>query len=294
MHSPHRQMLSWQITASAAKSLQPGSVEFGGLDCARAGFTARSGINWMNIILSNLQAQVQANLNGVRQRISAACTRTGRTLNEVQLVAVTKYATLEAVTALVQCGHAMLGENRPQQLIARAASLASVGAIPAGASAKLRWHLIGPLQSNKIRSVLPWTAMIHSIESIGQLQRVSRIADELGLTPEVLIQVNVSGETTKGGISPSQLRMEWPQFCLIRQVKLSGLMTMAPLTDDSAVIRHTFRGLRELRDELHERSPATGLTELSMGMSHDFEIAIEEGATLVRIGSLLFEGCPTT
>lgn len=240
---------------------------------------------------------LQANLKQLRTRMAAACARSGREINSVQLVAVTKSASVDAIAGLMQCGQLVLAENRPQQLIERATLLNPLVATTVcstefhSADAKTQWHLIGQLQSNKIRSILPWVQMIHSIESLKQLIRVNRIAGELGLTPTVLLEVNISGENSKGGFSPDQLLAEWEAIRELKQVRTTGLMTMAPFTEDLEQIRNTFRGLREFRDQLVDAAPGHALPELSMGMSHDFEIAIEEGATLIRVGSLLFEGC---
>jgi len=237
-----------------------------------------------------LQIQLRENLTSLEQRIRAACTRAGRLRSDVQLVAVTKSVSLSVAMALHRCGQRHLGENRPQQLVERARAMQEKGASSQTLEAP-HWHLIGQLQSNKIRSVLPWTTMIHSVDSFRQLQRISRVAEELSFCPRVLLQVNISGEASKSGFDPNVIRSEWRNLLRVSHVELAGLMTMAPLTEEEADIRHSFRGLRELRDELREMTPEWPGTELSMGMSHDFEIAIEEGATLVRIGSLLFAGC---
>ncbi|WP_437227281.1 YggS family pyridoxal phosphate-dependent enzyme [Planctomicrobium sp. SH661] len=230
-----------------------------------------------------IKSRLQVNLAQLHSRIAAACAMAGRDATSVQLVAVTKTATVPIIESLIQCGEKHLGENRPQQLIERARSLVT--------SSDLQWHLIGQLQANKIRSVLPHVTLIHSVDSLKLLQRIGRIASELQLFPRVLLQVNISGEESKSGFSADQLRTQWEELCEVESVQLAGLMTMAPLTEETDVIRQTFRGLRELRDELQANGSNVELRELSMGMSHDFEIAIEEGATLIRVGSLIFEGC---
>ncbi|WP_437186317.1 YggS family pyridoxal phosphate-dependent enzyme [Planctomicrobium sp. SH668] len=235
--------------------------------------------------LESLQ-KIRQNLDSLNQRIEAACTRAHRSVSDVRLIAVTKYASIEHVVTLLMCGHQVLGENRPQQLIERSRHFQQTEVT----SNPIEWHLIGQLQSNKIRSVLPDAAMIHSVESLSQLQRIGRIAGELSLTPNVLLQVNVSGEQTKSGFEPETLRAEWEQLTAVPNIAIQGLMTMAPLTEDSEAIRLTFRGLCELRNELRALGSQVELPELSMGMSHDFEIAIEEGATLIRVGSAVFDG----
>jgi PLP dependent protein len=225
--------------------------------------------------MSNIESQLRQNLARVEQRIAAACQRSGRNPVDVTLVAVTKYANPGWIAPLVSLGVRDLGENRPQQLLERAAALPDA-----------RWHLIGQLQRNKVRSVLPHTVLIHSVDSLRLLQRISDIAGELNRTAQVLLQVNVSGEGSKQGFPPDDLRRDWPACRSLPHVQIDGLMTMAPLDDDAEIARPSFRGLRELRDELGREA----LPTLSMGMSHDMETAIEEGATLVRVGSALFEG----
>ncbi len=219
-----------------------------------------------------------ANYAAVRRRIAAACARSGRDENSVRLVAVTKYAPLDAVRELVALGHRDLGESRPQQLIERAAVFKDSG---------VRWHLIGTLQRNKARKLLPTAATIHSADDLQLLESLDRLAGEFGLRPRALLEVNVSGEPTKFGFSPDHLIEDWPTVSALTRLDLAGLMTMAPHADDPESARETFRRLRLLRDALAADGPHP-LPELSMGMTGDFEAAIEEGATLVRIGSGLF------
>ena len=214
----------------------------------------------------------------MRRRIEAACARSGRDPAAVRLVAVTKYAPMEAVRELVALGHRDLGENRPQQLLERAGLLNG---------AEVTWHLIGHLQRNKARKVLPVASLIHSVDSVRLMEAIDRLAVELSLRPRVLLEVNVSGEGSKDGFEPGVLREAWGEITRMEHVELAGLMTMAPYSDDPETARPVFQSLRELRDEL-TATGALPLPELSMGMSGDFEVAIEEGATIVRMGSLLF------
>ena len=221
------------------------------------------------------------NLHRVRAEIATACDRAGRSVNDVTLVAVTKSAELAWVRRLVELGVRDLAENRPQQFVERAEQLPS----------EIRWHFIGHLQRNKVKQVLPRTALIHSIDSLRLLERISEVAAEQSLRPRVLLEVNVSGEASKDGLPVAELTSQWDAFQAVPQVDVVGLMTMAPLADDPEAARPVFRALRQLRDSLAARaSPHVKLTELSMGMSGDFVVAIEEGATLIRIGSRLFEG----
>ena len=228
-----------------------------------------------------IQSQLRQNLSRIERNVLAACQRRNRDAKDVQLVVVTKSTDLKIVNELVALGQHALGENRPQQLIDRAGQLPSV----------VNWHLIGQLQRNKVRAVLPHVRLIHSVDSWRLLDRIEQVAEELNLQPNVLLQVNVSGEQTKSGFEPNELSTGLENVCKWRHVHVAGLMTMAPFTENEEVIRDTFSGLRQLRDELKSTLQSVALHELSMGMSHDYEIAIEEGATLIRIGSAVFEGC---
>jgi len=224
---------------------------------------------------------LQARLADVEQRIAAACQRAGRSRDDVQLVAVTKYTSLAHVADAIALGQLELGESRPQQLIQRAQ------VFPPSVS----WHLIGHLQRNKVEQVLPWTRWIHSVDSLRLMQRIDEVAERLQRRPNVLLEVNLSGEQAKDGLSVDELRANWKQFAAFQQVNLGGLMTMVPLDATPSEIRGFFRQLRELRDELNQQKLlAVPMSHLSMGMSGDFEIAIEEGATMIRLGSTLFEG----
>lgn len=208
-----------------------------------------------------------------RSRIAAACDRAGRDPAGVTLVAATKYGGPGLWRALIELGVADLGENRVDRLAA-AGALALPGA---------RWHMIGHLQSNKARR-LPGVELLHSLDSL-------RLAKELArreASSAALVQVNVAGEEQKSGVAPDELPAFLDAVSARGGIELRGLMTMAPNTDDAAVIRRCFRGLRELRDGLRGRYPE--LLALSMGMSGDFEIAVEEGATIVRLGRILYQG----
>lgn len=232
--------------------------------------------------MSEFALKLQENYRGVEARMLRACQRAGRARSEVTLIAVTKYAKLEWIEALLELGQRDFGENRPQQLIVRAAQL--------GPSA--RWHLIGHLQSNKARAVLPSVSWIHSLDSLKVVEIVDRLAAEQQLRPQVLLEVNVTGEATKYGFTAAELRDNWNAIQACRNVELQGLMTMAAASADPEAARPAFGALCALRAELQARLPEgrRALSDLSMGMTGDFEVAIEEGATLVRIGSALFEG----
>lgn len=228
----------------------------------------------------SLREQIERNLRRVRERIVGACERSGRKPDSVELVAVVKYARLEWVRSLVDLGVVQLAENRPQQLEER------VPLLPP----EVRWHLIGHLQSNKVRRVLPLVKRIHSVDSEKLLLTIRRIGLEIGASPELLLEVNLAGEASKQGFSPEELLGMWERVDRPLRGQIRGLMTMAPNTGSPDDARRTFAELRRLREELNRIGSDTPLTELSMGMTGDFEIAIEEGATEVRIGSALFEG----
>jgi len=197
-------------------------------------------------------------------------------------VAVTKYVGLRETAALLAAGCQTLGESRPQQLWGKAAE-------PELATAC--WHLIGHLQRNKVRRTLPLVEMIHSVDSLRLLKTINDISGELGKRQRVLLEVNCSGEKEKQGLAPDELLRLLPELPPLKQVEVCGLMTMAAREGGEAVAAKNFSALRQLRDEaMPACPPEVLLAELSMGMSHDFEVAIREGATLVRVGSLLFEG----
>lgn len=227
-----------------------------------------------------LSDRIRENLDAVHARIASACTRCGRDPSTVTLVAVTKYASEAAVRGLYELGHRDFGESRPQQLAGRA------GRYPTD----VRWHLIGHLQRNKASLVAPLTYRIHSVDSLRLLQKLDEVAAAEGQRYSVLLEVNISGEASKDGYSAGAVMMEWGEITAASHLDVVGLMTMAPLDADAEKTRAVFRGLRRLREELARLGPWP-LPELSMGMSGDFEIAIEEGATMIRIGSTLFAGC---
>jgi pyridoxal phosphate enzyme (YggS family) len=230
--------------------------------------------------MSIVESRIAENLAGIRARIDAACRRAGRSAADVLLVAVTKSARLEWIEALIAQGVRDLGESRPQQLLERAERIAK----PA------HWHLIGHLQRNKVRKILPVAECVHSIDSLELAARVDGLSAELGLRPRLLLEVNVSGEASKDGFAPEQLEADWTALSTLSHVEIRGLMTMAPFSDEPENSRATFQRLRELRDRLG--AGAAQLAELSMGMSGDFEVAIEEGATMIRVGTSLFEALP--
>jgi pyridoxal phosphate enzyme (YggS family) len=231
-------------------------------------------------VIAALKPQLASNLESIQKAIHAACQRCGRGPDDVTLVAVTKYAELEWIRGLYELGLRDFGESRPQQLVQRAALFPG----------DVRWHLIGHLQRNKAGSVWPVATWLHSVDSVRLANRLGEIAASSERRPSILLEVNVSGEASKDGFAPDDLRSAWPQLRTL-PLQIAGLMAMAPEADDSELARPVFQQLRALRDKLHGDYP---LPHLSMGMSGDFTVAIEEGATLVRVGSRLFAGLGST
>jgi pyridoxal phosphate enzyme (YggS family) len=222
-------------------------------------------------------AQVAERVHEVRERIERARVRAGRS-DPVTLVAVTKTHPADAVRAVQAAGVADVGENRVQELEEK------VGEVGRGT---VGWHLIGHLQRNKAGKALPLFDLIHSLDSPRLAEALSAEAVKRGVEVRALVQVNASGEGTKGGFEPDALVDAVARIARMPGVEVAGLMTMAPFTGDEAVVRGAFRRTRELLDEAARRVPVMG-RQLSMGMSNDFEIAVEEGSTLVRVGSVLF------
>jgi PLP dependent protein len=226
--------------------------------------------------------RIRENLEGVRGRIAEAARRSGRPVESVRMVAVTKRSPPEWIRPLVACGAHDLGENYPQELWRKAEALADLGE-------SARWHLIGHLQSNKVKKTLPMVRMIHSVDSLKLLQGLDESAKLLPTPPAVCLQVNTSGEASKHGWDRDRILADVESIAACRTIPIVGLMTMAALGTTPETARTSFVALRELRDEVRRRT-GWPLNELSMGMSSDFEAAIEEGATWVRVGSALFEG----
>lgn len=224
---------------------------------------------------------IAANLAAVRERMAAACARAGRDPDGVRLVAVTKTVGPDEIRELYRLGVRDFGENRVADGVAHKEALGRDDAV---------WHLIGHLQRNKARAALAGGFLrIHSVESEKLLAVLDDECGRLGARPDILVEVNVSGEDSKYGVRPDALPALAKTALAAKRLRLSGLMTMAPFTDDPEEARPVFRGLRLLRDEL-ARETGAALPHLSMGMTGDFEVAIEEGATLVRIGTALFAG----
>ena len=221
---------------------------------------------------------LRARVAMVRERMEAARARAGRS-DEVTLVAVTKTHPVEVVRAAIEAGVGDVGENRVQEMDEKVAAV--------GRDA-VRWHLIGHLQRNKAARAVAIADLVHSLDSVRLAQALSAEAVKAGVTVRALVQVNTSGEESKFGLSPEEAIDAVGRMAELPGLRLEGMMTMAPFTGDQAVIRRTFAGARELRDQAARQVPAFVGRHLSMGMSNDFEAAVEEGSTLVRVGSTLF------
>jgi pyridoxal phosphate enzyme (YggS family) len=238
--------------------------------------------------------KISERIERIKDTINSACTRNGREPSEVKLVVVTKSATFEAVKKVIQQGFTDLGENRVQQLKKVSAQVDEFLSESAGDSAlpeKVNWHMIGHLQRNKVRHVLPIISLIHSVDTLRLAEEINTSAAKLKLCPKVLLQVNTSNEPQKYGVPVGAATHLAEQIETLPHLKLVGLMTMAPLTHNKDIVRACFVRARELFIEISgEKIVGRHFTELSMGMSSDYEIAVEEGATILRIGSAIFAG----
>lgn len=229
------------------------------------------------------RSKIAENIKRVRERIAAAAERSGRDSNAVRLVAVTKYASPAdgVIDALTNAGCFDFGENRPQKLLEKYAVF--------GTDSRLRWHMIGSLQKNKIRKILGRVALIHSVDSLELAETIARVAEEEQLEKiEVLLEANISGDGNKHGLEPAELIDRLGAIRSFKRLSVRGLMGMGGLDSTPNEVRRQFALLRQLLDDSRGAFPSEPLDTLSMGMSGDFEIAIEEGSTMVRIGSALY------
>ena len=221
--------------------------------------------------------QIGENLTRVRDEMARAAERSGRDAADVLLIAVSKKQDAEKVRAAFDAGQPIFGESRVQE------ARAKIPLLPAA----VRWHFIGHLQKNKVRPALPLFELFHSVDSLALAQDIQRIAEEEGVRPRVLLEVNVAGEGSKLGFTPDRLRAEMEALLAFGRLEIEGLMAIPPFAPEAEKSRRYFVMLRELRDAV-EREFAVKLPQLSMGMSNDYAVAIEEGATLVRVGTAIF------
>jgi len=223
-----------------------------------------------------MPSDIVENLERVRERIAQACSRVGRAVDDVTIIAVTKTHEPEMVDAVIAAGIADIGENRIQEFAAKAPKVIR----------PCRWHLVGTLQSNKATKAIGRFEMIHSVDRLKIAEVLSRLGEENGVTTRILIEVNTSGEPTKHGFAPDETPEAASRIAELPSLELDGLMTLGPLTDNQTAIRRSFQSLFRLNEKIGE-SLGKSMPRLSMGMSDDFEIAVEEGATLVRLGRVL-------
>ncbi len=223
--------------------------------------------------------KLKENISKLKKEINMACAGMGRDPDEIIIVAAAKYADASGIGSVLSLGLDNFGENRADELIKKSSK------VPEGAI----WHFIGHLQSRKAKIVVPLVEYIHSIDKISTLEKVDHEALKSNKLQKILIEVNISGEETKYGIDPGRLSGFISEAKIFKNIEIKGLMTMAPYTRDMDLIRSTFRDLRILKERSSKEFRGLALTELSMGMSNDFRIAIEEGATMIRVGSIIFK-----
>jgi len=222
-------------------------------------------------------ASIAENLERVREQIAEAARKSNRSVDDVELVAVSKTHDATKVREAIEAEQSLFGESRVQEARVKIPELPS----------NLRWHFVGHLQKNKIRHALPLFELIHSVDSRALAQEINRIAEEDGLHPRVLLEVNVAGEGSKFGFTPEKLREDLENLLALPRLSILGLMTIPPIAEEAEASRKYFVQLRELRDRLQTEFHVD-LAQLSMGMTQDFAIAVEEGATLVRVGTAIF------
>lgn len=221
------------------------------------------------------------NLLEVQGKINEACIRSGRNPESVQIIAVTKYVDIEKTEEVLDLGLPHIGENRTQPALEKYDAF----------NGRAVWHFIGSIQSKKVKQIIDKFDYIHSLDRLSLAEEIQRRAEPLERKIKCFVQVNVSGEESKSGIAPEELFHFVEDLRTFSMIDVVGLMTMAPLTEDKEEIRSVFRSLRELRDQLNEQHIYHfPIQELSMGMSNDYEIAVKEGATFVRLGSILLKG----
>lgn len=222
---------------------------------------------------------IQNAIRDVEEKISDACKRVGRNPEEVTLIAVSKTMPVEAIREAMECGVIEFGENRPQELRDKQAEITE----------PLHWHMIGSLQTNKLKYVIGKTVLIHSVDSVHLAQAINELSGKKGLVTDILLEINVAGEESKHGISPEELEETVRTLATYSDIKIRGLMTVAPYTEDAEENRIYFKQMKQLMVDINSKNIDNVYMDiLSMGMTGDYEIAIEEGATLVRVGTGIF------
>ena len=223
---------------------------------------------------------IDQRVHTVLSTIQSVAEKCGRRLDSVRLVAATKTVTVDRIRVGIAAGLSILGENRVQEALPKVAALAQE---------PIRWHFIGQLQRRKVRSVVGLFELIHSVDSLELAQEIDRRAGEAGCLQDILLEVNIGGETTKAGFHPDGLVSMIPKMASLAHIRIKGLMTIPPQAEEPEAVRVYFKRLRELAESIASQNiSGVAMDELSMGMSGDYEVAIQEGATLVRVGSALF------
>lgn len=234
-------------------------------------------MRWQEVYFDANRARLVENFQALKSRINDVCRQVGRDPDEVSLVVASKYATPEQLKALIPYGLNDIGENRAADLIIKKNAV----------DENIRWHFIGHLQKNKTKKVVGNAWLIHSLDSVELAAEVDRRAGEMGKVQDALLQVNISKEESKFGFGEGEVMEALPQVAGLKNVNITGLMTIAPFIKDYEIIRQIFKRLRAIKEELNIMG-FSNIKHLSMGMSNDYEIAIEEGATMIRIGSAIF------
>lgn len=227
--------------------------------------------------------EIANNLDRLMSRITKCCGRAHRSLDEIKIVAVTKTVTVPAIIEAIDLGLEDLGENRVQEMALKHREVGE----------RVSWHMVGHLQTNKVRGIIDFCKLIQSVDSFKLASEISRQALKADIEARILIQTNMSGEETKWGVGPEEVRKLIEEIAPLENLKVLGLMTIAPLTEEKGEVRDCFRKLRSIFDETRVMESELGIDKvqmkyLSMGMTNDFEIAIEEGANMIRIGSAIF------
>jgi len=222
---------------------------------------------------------IKQNIKNIYKKIEKATKKSGRLPSDVILIAASKYANADELKIAIEYGIKHIGENRVKKLINLYNDIGDL----------VTWHFIGHLQSRKVKLVIPIVKYIHSVDSISTVKEIDKRAKNINKIQNILVEVNISGEETKYGIDPDLLSDFIKEITAYKNIRIVGLMTLAPFTSDMYVCRRIFKTLRELKNITSKKFPGISLSHLSMGMSNDFEVALEEGSTMVRIGSAIFK-----
>lgn len=223
---------------------------------------------------------IKQNISLIKSNIEQVAKKFSRNAEKIKIIAVSKTQSIEAISAAFYAGATIFGENYVQELVEKQSLLSAKGILP-------EWHFIGHLQTNKVKYIAPFISLIHSVDSEKLAYEISRQAEKHNRIIEILLQINTSGESSKFGCEPVEAIYLAEKVCSLPNINLTGLMTIGTFSDDEAIIRKEFRLLRSKLEEINDKL-GLHLNELSMGMSHDYQIAIEEGATMVRIGTAIF------